>query len=134
MDVSITVESPGGHSSVPPAHTSIGMLASALVQLERHPHRPSLTRTTPYYFTLLCQAEHAPDMPTILQESLLQSITSDRALRRSLALVLADDDTRIVRSSLSTTQAINIVSGGVKVNALPEQAQAFVNHRIHTDR
>lgn len=134
MDVSITVETPGGHSSIPPAHTSIGILSSAIVQLESNPYPPTLTRTTPYYSTLLCQAAHAPEMPLLLRTSLLQSVWSDRALDRALELLLADDSTRYIRSILSTTQAINVINGGVKVNALPERAQAIVNHRIHTDR
>jgi len=33
-----------------------------------------------------------------------------------------------------TPQAIDLIQGGVKVNALPEQASAVVNHRIATDR
>jgi Gly-Xaa carboxypeptidase len=33
-----------------------------------------------------------------------------------------------------TTQAIDIINGGVKANALPELAYATVNHRISTDR
>jgi len=133
MGVSITVETPGGHSSIPPAHTSIGILSSAIVELESNPHPPTLTRTTPYYSTLLCQAAHAPEMPLLLRTLLLQSVRSDRALDRALELLLADDSTRYIRSTLSTTQAINVINGGVKVNALPERAQAIVNHRIHTD-
>jgi Gly-Xaa carboxypeptidase len=33
-----------------------------------------------------------------------------------------------------TTQAIDIINGGVKANALPELAYATVNYRISTDR
>lgn len=35
---------------------------------------------------------------------------------------------------MTTTQAIDLVQGGVKVNALPEEAWAVVNHRIDTQR
>jgi len=34
------------------------------------------------------------------------------------------------KSSVGTTQAIDIIRGGVKANALPETAWALVNHRI----
>jgi len=40
----------------------------------------------------------------------------------------------VLRSLAGTTQAIDMVQGGVKVNALPEQAWALVNHRIAVDR
>jgi Gly-Xaa carboxypeptidase len=36
-------------------------------------------------------------------------------------------------SRLSTTQAVDIVGGGVKVNALPEEAHVVVNHRLSVD-
>jgi len=38
-----------------------------------------------------------------------------------------------LRSLAATTQAIDIIRGGVKVNALPERAWAVVNHRIAVD-
>jgi Gly-Xaa carboxypeptidase len=41
---------------------------------------------------------------------------------------------RAFMSLVGTTQAIDLVDGGVKVNALPEQAWAIVNHRISTER
>ncbi len=37
MDLLIEVATPGGHSSVPPTHTSIGMLSRLLVEFEEHP-------------------------------------------------------------------------------------------------
>jgi Gly-Xaa carboxypeptidase len=40
---------------------------------------------------------------------------------------------RIPHSRLSTTQAVDIVGGGVKVNALPEEAHVVVNHRLSVD-
>lgn len=110
------------------------MLASALVHLENHPYLPSLTRTTPVYSALLCQAEHGPEMPKRLRELLFGSVTDDTDLGLALTLLLDADDTRAIRSSLSTTQAINIVNGGLKVNALPESARAILNHRIDIPR
>ena len=34
------------------------------------------------------------------------------------------------RFGFQTTQAVDLISGGVKINALPEQASAVINHRI----
>lgn len=36
-------------------------------------------------------------------------------------------------SAFTTTQAVDLISGGVKVNALPEEATAVINHRISAD-
>lgn len=38
------------------------------------------------------------------------------------------------KALVGTTQAIDLIQGGVKTNALPEQAWAVVNHRLATER
>lgn len=38
------------------------------------------------------------------------------------------------KAMMRTTQAVDIVRGGVKVNALPERASVVVNHRIGEHR
>lgn len=38
------------------------------------------------------------------------------------------------KSLVGTTQAIDLIHGGVKSNALPERAWAVVNHRISVVR
>lgn len=73
-------------------------------------------------------------MPKLLKKLLAKSTTSDKALDFALIALLKNDDKRMVRSLLSNTQAVDLISGGVKVNALPERAEATVNHRISTDR
>lgn len=55
---------------------------------------------------------------------------SDKALKKLEKVVIED---KVFNALLGTTQAIDIISGGVKSNALPEQAWAIVNHRISTD-
>ncbi|KLO11595.1 carboxypeptidase S [Schizopora paradoxa] len=127
LDVMVEVNSPGGHSSRPPTHTSIGMLASFVVRLEQNPFPYSLTRATPLYSTLQCVAEHSPELDSSLREVIKKSISSDRALKQ-LQDFVADDP--LMRSLITTTQAIDLIGGGVKVNALPEQAWAVINHRI----
>jgi Gly-Xaa carboxypeptidase len=134
MDVRIEVTSPGGHSSVPPKHTSIGLLASALVYLEERPHEVHLTRTSPVYQTLLCAARHTPEIPVVLKKALLRSVKSDKALRLAEKISFGAEDGYITQALAGTTQAVDLIEGGVKVNALPERAAAVVNHRISTER
>lgn len=43
LDIRVTVETQGGHSSVPPAHTGIGILSKVISVVEDHPHEPDLT-------------------------------------------------------------------------------------------
>jgi Gly-Xaa carboxypeptidase len=70
-------------------------------------------------------------MPPAIKRIIVDSAQSDTALQ-TLEGILSKD--RLYRSQIGTTQAIDVVSGGVKSNALPEQAHAIVNHRISTER
>ncbi|KAI0073281.1 carboxypeptidase S [Panus rudis PR-1116 ss-1] len=130
LDVRVEVQSPGGHSSVPPAHTSIGILSALLVNLEENPFVPKLARGTPMYNKAFCLAAHAPDLPRELRAALRESIESDEALQKAEDILFKDE---MFKALVGTTQAIDLISGGVKTNALPESAWAVVNHRIATD-
>ncbi|EUC53662.1 gly-Xaa carboxypeptidase [Rhizoctonia solani AG-3 Rhs1AP] len=153
FDVAVEVATPGGHSSVPPAHTTIGMLASLIAEIESTPYVPGLARSSPMYGYLQCSAVHVPSIPSSVRSSILRSVCPaqasasqrqkcDKALHEvERALFEADSDlnrgnedtARLYRSLLGTTQAVDMVTGGVKANALPELASAVVNHRIRTD-
>lgn len=50
------------------------------------------------------------------------------------AVVWGYGETRIVRSLVQTSQAISVIGGGVKSNALPEKAWAVINHRVSVTR
>lgn len=107
------------------------MLASLLVAFESNPFPVLLARDTPVYSTIQCLASHAHSMDPKLRKLILSSATSDKALQQASELLAEDVG---MRSLIGTTQAIDIISGGVKTNALPEQAYAIVNHRIATER
>jgi Gly-Xaa carboxypeptidase len=130
LNVRIKVTSPGGHSSLPPSHTSIGMLAELLVQYEKNPFEVHLTRGSPTYRNAQCMAQHAPGVSPSLKEHMLRAEHCDEALRAAEQELF---ENRAFMSLVGTTQAIDLVDGGMKVNALPEQAWAIVNHRISTE-
>ncbi|KAJ6599934.1 hypothetical protein DFH09DRAFT_1129085 [Mycena vulgaris] len=129
VNVNVEVQTPGGHSSVPPAHTSIGMLAAMIVHLEAHAPVPTLALGTPAFQMAQCFGAHAPGMPRALKHAILKAGSSKKALKKAEGMLVED---RMFRALVGTTQAVDIVSGGVKSNALPEQALALVNHRIAT--
>jgi Gly-Xaa carboxypeptidase len=76
-------------------------------------------------------AQHAPGVSSSLKEHMLRAEHCDGALRAAEQELFKN---RAFMSLVGTTQAIDIVDGGIKVNALPEQAWAIVNHRISTER
>ncbi|KAI9440737.1 carboxypeptidase S [Lactarius indigo] len=128
-DTMVTVSTAGGHSSIPPPHTSIGILSRLLVEFEANPIKPQLDRGTPVYGTVQCVGQHTKEFPAHLRALIKSSIHSDRALRKLEAELIKD---QAFKSLIGTTQAIDLIQGGVKTNALPEEAWAVVNHRIAT--
>ena len=60
MDAELTLEVSGGHSSRPPSHSGIGIMAEMIVALEQNPYEPVLTRTNPLRGYLECQAKYTP--------------------------------------------------------------------------
>ncbi|KIJ65156.1 hypothetical protein HYDPIDRAFT_39784 [Hydnomerulius pinastri MD-312] len=128
MDVRMDVLTPGGHSSRPPKHTGIGILADLVTELEAHPHEPKLVRGRTYYQGLECRAKYDSGFPASMKKLVQQSQTSDEKLNE-LGERLIDFDPMFYAQA-GTTQAIDLVGGGVKVNALPEAVWAIANHRI----
>jgi Gly-Xaa carboxypeptidase len=70
-----------------------------------------------------------PLVPKDLREDIIKSLTCDAALKR-----VEKATSPLLRPLFGTTQAIDLINGGVKANALPEEATAVVNHRISDDR
>ncbi|KAG8943367.1 hypothetical protein FRC04_002923 [Tulasnella sp. 424] len=133
MDVRIKVDTPGGHSSTPPMHTSIGYLALLLTQLEANPRPIHLTPQSPIFKSLECSAIHSPDIPDRLRREVIRASQGDEtALKKVKQYILHSDgpNAEWLRSILGTTQAVDMIHGGVKSNVLPEEAFAIVNHRI----
>lgn len=77
-----------------------------------------------------CLAAYGPNISPSFKRAIRKSATSSRALREAEAELFRAD---AWRSLAGTTQAADVVAGGGKANALPEQAWALVNHRIATD-
>ncbi|KAG1843807.1 hypothetical protein DFJ58DRAFT_844227 [Suillus subalutaceus] len=128
LDVKITLSTPGGHSSVPPSHTSIGLLSRFIAAVEDNPHEASLSRTGTPFATTQCLAAYNPVYPDDLRILARKAVTDDAALKVLQEQLLASHPQ--YKAILGTTQAVDLVEGGVKVNALPERASAVVNHRI----
>ncbi|KIP07996.1 hypothetical protein PHLGIDRAFT_402333 [Phlebiopsis gigantea 11061_1 CR5-6] len=128
LDLRVEVSTPGGHSSVPPSHTGIGMLASVIAELEAHPHEPSLKRSDTFFQEIQCAAAFGPELPESIKQLAYDAVEDDNALGNLSQALLEWDPAAIAK--LSTTQAVDVISGGVKVNALPENVWALVNHRI----
>ena len=130
-DITVTVRMPGGHSSIPSDHTSIGVLSDLITLVEAHPYPTELDNHNPYLAQLQCGATHSPDFPKELRR-LLHSRTSSTCAAKPDDLALeAAKAGPATRYLMQTSQAVDIIEGGLKVNALPERASVIINHRIN---
>ena len=89
-------------------------MSKILSAMEDNPFEPELSPNGPYLKYLQCMSDHAVDMPLDLKASVKNPRTWPR-----LATKLAKSN-RYLNSFLATTQAVDLVNGGVKINALPE--------------
>ena len=120
VSVILEVEAPGGHSSMPPRHTAIGKLASAVTELERHPMPAGIDGVTSVFLDYL-----APELPFTARIVLANRWLFGPALRYGFSREPALD------AMLRTTTAVTVFEGGVKENVLPKRAHAVANFRIH---
>lgn len=114
----LKVEARPGHSSAPPKHTGIGVLARAITRLENHPMPARLSMTK------LMFDELGAFMPTMLRIALANGWLFDGVIRKRLSASPTSD------ALIRTTTAATVIQGGVKDNILPSLAQARVNFRI----
>jgi Gly-Xaa carboxypeptidase len=126
--VNITLETPGGHSSVPPPLTNAELLSEIVASLKPNTFTPHLTPQNPHHSLLQCLAQHGSDVPGRLRDAIL-SARSEKA-RAQLAKALAQEGGAPERYLLQTSQATTVFRSGVKANALPESGYALINHRI----
>ncbi|OJJ46409.1 hypothetical protein ASPZODRAFT_66809 [Penicilliopsis zonata CBS 506.65] len=117
---------PGGHSSIPPAHTGIGIMAEIIYELERQDLFTAwLDETHPSFGMLECQARYSPEY---VESWLASKLAADDPA--ALAEAVAQSRGPAVRYTLQSSQAADLIHGGVKSNALPEKISATVNYRV----
>lgn len=123
LDVWFDLEVLGGHSSTPTPHTSIGIMSEIVTKLEANPFHPEIEQGGPIHQALICLARYSPfARPDLTKAVYLGNL--DRAAR-----ILADASVQ-TQYMIQTAQSINWISGGTKINSLPEHVTVGVNHRF----
>jgi carboxypeptidase PM20D1 len=117
--VEIAVKVEGGHSSVPPRQTAIGILSRAVVRLEENPLPGGIQG--PFRDMLLAVGREMPFSRRLVLANLW---LFGPLVERRLSRVPAAD------SMMRTSTAVTIIDGGIKANVLPSKATAVVNFRI----
>ncbi|MCP4037326.1 MAG: M20/M25/M40 family metallo-hydrolase [bacterium] len=119
VSIELVVETLGGHSSMPPRQTGIGILAAAITKLEQNPMPGTIDGAVDVMLDHL-----GPELPFHLK-----LVMANRWLFRPvLEAVFAGEPT--LDAMQRTTTAATIFNGGVKTNVLPSRVKAVVNFRI----
>ncbi len=121
-DLKLTAESAGGHASRPPGQTAVGMLAKAIVALEKRKMRPTLNE--PLKAMLSVVGGHMKFPLNVIAANLF--ITKPLLLK---GLASGGTGSAMVR----TTVAPTMLTGSGAPNVLAERAEAVVNCRISPD-
>lgn len=120
VSLEIVARGAGGHSSMPPKQTAVGILAAAIVKLEAQQVAGGLEGLSLQMFDTV--SRYMPFLPRmmfanqwlfgpLLDEQLSGAATTNAMLR--------------------TTTAPTMLSGSIKSNVLPIEAKAVVNFRLH---
>ena len=114
----LTAQVPGGHSSMPPARTAIGLVSRAIDRLE-HDQFPGSLQASRGLFEAV-----GPEMAWPYRALFANLWLFEPVVVRRLTAVPS------TAAAVRTTIAPTIVTGGIKDNVLPASARAVVNLRI----
>lgn len=119
VTVELTAQAEGGHSSMPPPETAVGILSAGITRLERHQMPRAIRGPTADMFDYL-----GPELPVGMR-----LVIANRWLLGGV-LAGAFGGTPEGDALLRTTTAPTVFQAGEKENVLPSNARALVNFRI----
>lgn len=119
VSIELTVEGTGGHSSMPPPETAVGVLSTAIHRLEQNQFPVRLEGPSRELFDFL-----APEMPFAMKMVLANLWLFGGVVENQLAASPATN------AASRTTTAATMFEGSIKENVLPTHARAVVNFRI----
>lgn len=123
VDVWFELHVVGGHSSIPFPHTGIGIVAEIISALEANPYEPELLWDSPVHRHLQCQARYSPDAIPELTDLIRHNDLAGAA-------VLLAESNRAGQFMIQTSQSVDMITGGQKINAMPESISLGVNYRV----
>lgn len=120
LTIFLEVNSTGGHSSMPPKQTAVGVLARAIARLEDNQVPATISGPVALMFDHL-----GPEMNPVFRTLFANLWLFGPVI---MAQLEAKNSTN---ATLRTTTAVTMISGSPQDNILPKQARAAINFRIH---
>jgi carboxypeptidase PM20D1 len=119
VSVELLASGHGGHSSMPPPRTPVGVIAAAVDRVQSRPFHAGVRGATAEFFRWL-----APELP-FGKRVVMSNLWLFEPLLEAQA-----KGSNSLNAMLRTTTAPTIIQGGVKENVIPSQARAVINFRI----
>ena len=119
LTLELAARGQGGHSSVPPAQTTAGILARAITRLEDNPFPAEIRGATANLFDAVGR-----ESPFAMRALFANRWLLDPVLKWKLASIPRSNAT------IRTTTAVTMLEGSPKDNVLPSVAKARVNFRL----
>ena len=119
VSIELSATAAGGHSSLPPRQSTIGVLSAAIARLEENPMPARLESPTRQLFDRI-----GPRLP-FAQRAAFANLWLSRAL-----VIRNLESSPTTNAMVRTTTAATIFQAGTKDNVLPSVARAVVNFRI----
>ncbi|OWB61156.1 peptidase activity, acting on L-amino acid peptides protein [[Candida] boidinii] len=129
FDGIVDLFTPGGHSSMPPDHTSIGIISEFVKSLEDDPYKPILTPENPFLTGLQCFAKYSNSslIPNSVMDDIILAEFNQLSNFKTRKFISMEKKLKYLAQ---TSQSVDIINGGEKANALPEYVSVLINHRI----
>lgn len=118
VSLELKAKAVGGHSSMPPKHTALGVIAKAIVDIEGHPFPANMTYSRQLFNTI------GPAMGGVEKAIFANMWLTEPLVERILS------GSKTTNAAVRTTTAVTMAKGSSKDNILPSEATAVVNFRI----
>jgi carboxypeptidase PM20D1 len=120
LSLQLTVVGDGGHASMPPPETPIGILAAAVVRLEADPFDAGVTGPSELMFRWLAPHMVWPERLVFANLGIFEPLVLSKMTAKAST-----------NASVRTTLAPTVFHAGTKDNVLAQEAVATVNLRLH---
>lgn len=126
VSLELSINGVGGHSSQPPVHSNIGILAAAITKLEKAQFPYKITPALRHQYRFL-----GPELPKEKQAmyAAVAFGNGEEVTDMEEAFISEMAAQQITRAMLHTTMAVTMFNAGTKDNVLPPAAKAVVNFR-----